>query len=137
MTKSRISHTTRRRAAVAVASIAAAGALAVPGVAWAQNAIPAGSPSVVAPAAAAAAGTPATAVTPATETAPAVVDPGCSVTATRLSDEEIHKQIADGALGGPMVIEPGDVTLGESVSRNYVAENETGDAARTIAARNC
>lgn len=35
---------TRRRIAVAAASIAAAGALAVPGVAWAQNAIPGGSP---------------------------------------------------------------------------------------------
>ncbi|WFR70974.1 hypothetical protein P9209_16320 [Prescottella defluvii] len=90
MTKSLISHVTRRRAAVAVAGIAAAGALAVPGVAWAQNAIPGGEPTAV--------GSPAVVSTPAaaevssaTEIAPAVTDPGSSASVKRPSGEESQK----------------------------------------------
>lgn len=47
MNKSLTTHTTRRRLVIAAAGIAAAGALAVPGIAWAQDGIPASEPTAV------------------------------------------------------------------------------------------
>lgn len=77
---------TRRRIAVAAASIAAAGALAVPGVAWAQNAIPGGSP--VAVAAVNGVGAAATSVVPAATTSPDEVV--CGLTVAPLTDTELQ-----------------------------------------------
>ncbi|CAM2785811.1 Secreted protein [Prescottella defluvii] len=79
MTKSLIRNVSRRKVAVAAASIAAVGALAVPGVAWAQNALPGGEPVAVS--------------TPAAE-----VTAACST--ENLSDEEIQKLKDEGAENG-------------------------------------
>lgn len=131
MTKSLIRKVTRRRVAVAAATIAAVGAFAVPGVAWAQNGVPSGPPTAV--------GEPAAVVAPAAASAeitPGVVAPGCSAPAKPLSDEEIQKLIADGviakdtvsaadengAVRGAVVTVSGDTILGDGVSPDTTVE---------------
>ncbi|GAB2657453.1 hypothetical protein ABI214_07125 [Prescottella soli] len=105
MTKSLIRNITRRKVGVAAASIAAAGALAVPGVAWAQNSLPGGEPVVVS--------------TPAAETTAA-----CST--ENLSDEEIQKLIEDSSENRPVVTEAGAPT--ESIAASVLTDAASTEA---------
>ncbi|MFM1723481.1 hypothetical protein ABEU20_002049 [Rhodococcus sp. PAM 2766] len=117
---------TRHRVAVAAASIAAAGALAVPGVAWAQNAIPGGSPVAVAMTGAAA---PAVSVVPAATTSPdgAV----CGLTVTPLTDAELQT-LRD---GGIVTKESETVSeTGESSTVSFSMATATTAAVETDAA---
>ncbi|QKT10581.1 hypothetical protein [Rhodococcus sp. W8901] len=116
MTKSLIRNVTRRKVAVAAASIAAAGALAVPGVAWAQNSLPSGEP---------------VAVTSPTDSAPAaVMTEACST--ENLSEEEIQKLIADGAENGPVVTEAGASTESTAAAELSEAAYVEADAAPAV-----
>ncbi|MDH6279949.1 hypothetical protein [Prescottella agglutinans] len=110
MTNSLISNIKRRRVAVAVASIAAAGALAVPGVAWAQNAIPSGSPAVVEAGAA-------------TDKAQDVFKSACQ--GKTLSDEEFQKMIADGKISiANSTQATGAQVLSDGESQKLIADGE-------------
>lgn len=117
---------TRHRVAVAAASIAAAGALAVPGVAWAQNAIPGGSPVAVAMKGAAA---PAVSVVPAAATsADGAV---CGLTVTPLTDAELQT-LRD---GGIVTKESETVSeTGESSTVSFSMATATTAAVETDAA---
>lgn len=118
---------TRHRVAVAAASIAAAGALAVPGVAWAQNAIPGGSPVTVAAMKGAAA--PAVSVVPAAATsADGAV---CGLTVTPLTDAELQT-LRD---GGIVTKESETVSeTGESSTVSFSMATATTAAVETDAA---
>lgn len=81
--------TTRRRAAVTAVGLTAAAAFAVPGVAWANDAIPNTAPVVVS--------VPATQTEPATQSEPTVA--GCAAAPARvLTPEEVDALIASGEL---------------------------------------
>lgn len=116
---------TRHRVAVAAASIAATGALAVPGVAWAQNAIPGGSPVAVAAMKGAAA--PAASVVPAATTAP---EGDICLTVTPLTDAELQT-LRD---GGIVTKESETVSAtGESSTVSFSMATVTTAAAETDA----
>ncbi|SDE34733.1 hypothetical protein [Rhodococcus tukisamuensis] len=95
MRKALSNNTTRRRAAVTTVGIATAAALAVPGVAWANDAIPSTSPVVVS--------IPATQTVPATQSEPTLQSEpavaGCATAPARvLSPEEVDALIAKGEI---------------------------------------
>lgn len=110
MNTSFVSRITRRKVAVAAASIAAAGALAIPGVAWAQNAIPGGDPVAVS--------------IPAAEATAA-----CST--ENLSDEEIQKLKEEGS--GNSTAGSDVVASTESVAAAEVTEAHSVDPAPAVA----
>lgn len=87
MRKTFVSHSTRGRVAVAAVGLSAVAALAVPGVAWANDAIPSTEPVVVS--------VPATQTGHATQSGPAVAE--CAAAPARvLSQEEVDALIAKG-----------------------------------------
>ncbi|MCL2535836.1 MAG: hypothetical protein FWE39_16885 [Nocardiaceae bacterium] len=125
---SNFSNRTRRRMVVTAAALGAAGAIAVPGVAWAQNSIPGGSPVAV--------GTPAAEVTPAAELAPVVeTAPGgenCDASVKPLTDEELQKLIDEGVV--TMATESVPATAVEDVATDVaVPEGEAGEAEAPVA----
>ncbi|MFC4605473.1 hypothetical protein [Rhodococcus kronopolitis] len=87
MRKTIVNNSTRRRAAVAAVGFSAVAALAVPGVAWANDAIPSTAPVVVS--------VPATPTVPATQAEPTAA--GCAA-ARVLTPEEVDALIAKGEL---------------------------------------
>ncbi|WP_430331407.1 hypothetical protein [Rhodococcus sp. ACT016] len=119
------SNKARRRMIVAAAGLGAAGALAVPGVAWAQNAIPAGSPVTVAPVVQA---------TPDTQTAGTDADgANCAVSVKPLTDAELQKLIDDGVVtkDSVSVAAPGEEgNFAMTVSTEAVPATETVPATR-------
>lgn len=130
---------TRRRVAVAAASIAAAGALAVPGVAWAQNAIP-GSSSPVAVATPTAESTPAAQLTPASDVSASDADgKNCWVSVSPITDEELQKLIDEGKAAGTEISVATATT--ESLPADSVVPDdvsvETKDGAVTVTSVNC
>ncbi|WP_433610882.1 hypothetical protein [Prescottella agglutinans] len=95
------SNKARRRIVVAAACLGAAGAVAMPGVAWAQNAIPGGAPVVV--------GTPTAEVAPAVQTASGE---NCALSVKPLTDEELQKLIDEGVVTMATEAVPATVTEG-------------------------
>ncbi|WP_275793369.1 hypothetical protein [Prescottella equi] len=114
---------TRRRIAVAAASIAAAGALAVPGVAWAQNAIPGGSPVAVAAVNGVAA--PATSVIPAATASPD--EAVCGLTVAPLTDAELQT-LRDGGVVTKEVETVSETGVSFSMAAAVTAADETAAA---------
>ncbi|MFC9517692.1 hypothetical protein ACFTSD_18355 [Nocardiaceae bacterium NPDC056970] len=139
MNMSFVSRFTRRKVAAVAIGVAATAALAVPGVAWAQNAIP-GNSSPVAVATPAAESTPAAQLTPASDVSAIDADgKNCSVSVNPITDEELQKLIDEGKAAG---IEMSVATATtESLPADSVVPDdvtiETKDGAVTVTSVNC
>lgn len=138
MNTSFVSRITRRKVAAAAIGVAATAALAVPGVAWAQNAIPGSSPVAVA--------TPTTETIPAAQLTPAsevsAIDAdgkNCSVSVNPISEEELQKLIDEGKAAGIEMSIATETT--ESLPADGVVPDdvtvETKDGAVTVTSVNC
>ncbi|RVW10636.1 hypothetical protein EGT67_05630 [Prescottella agglutinans] len=143
MNTSFVSRISRRKVAAAAVGLAATAAMAVPGVAWAQNAIPGGAPVAVA--------TPAAQLTPASEgTAVDADGNNCAVSVQSLTAEELQKLIDDGVIStDPAVVGDGNVAVTISIAAETTeatpaevvpqdrAAADTKDGAVTVTSTNC